>query len=348
MDDVPAPLLVTADERLLAELSRLAAAAGVVPVVAADVGAALRAWAGTSTVLVGADLVAELARARPSRRPQVHVVGAGELTDDVFREAIGCGAESVVTLPASESWLVELLTDAADGGAAASVTVGVVGGAGGVGATVLACAVAQVCARRTGTLLLDADPLGAGVDRVLGLEAVGGVRWDGLVHATGRISARSLREALPSRDGLTLLTWPVDRVGDLPAFAVREALSAAGRGFPVVVVDVPRQAGAIATEVLSHCDRLVLVTTVTVPAVAAAARVARQLPSATTVAVLRGSAAGSVAPEIGRLLGLPVLATMPDQRGLDEAIGLGVGPLRSRRGPLARTARYVAEDLAPA
>jgi hypothetical protein len=48
---------------------------------------------------------------------------------------------------------------------------------------------------------------------------------------------------------------------------------------------------------------------------------------------------------VGRLLQLPVLATMADQRGLDEAIDLGAGPLRSRRGPLARAARAVADAL---
>ena len=36
---------------------------------------------------------------------------------------------------------------------------------------------------------------------------------------------------------------------------------------------------------------------------------------------------------------------MPDQRGLDEAIDLGAGPVRSRRGALARAARQVAERV---
>jgi hypothetical protein len=58
--------------------------------------------------------------------------------------------------------------------------------------------------------------------------------------------------------------------------------------------------------------------------------------------VLRGGAAGVSAEEVGRLMGLPVVATMSDQRGLDEAISLGVGPLRTGRGPLARAARQAA------
>ncbi len=50
-----------------------------------------------------------------------------------------------------------------------------------------------------------------------------------------------------------------------------------------------------------------------------------------------------MAPEqVARLLAMPLAAVMADQRGLDEAIDLGVGPVRSRRGALARAAQAVA------
>jgi hypothetical protein len=39
---------------------------------------------------------------------------------------------------------------------------------------------------------------------------------------------------------------------------------------------------------------------------------------------------------------------MSDQRGLDEAVNLGAGPVRTGRGPLARAARACLADLAPA
>jgi len=85
-----------------------------------------------------------------------------------------------------------------------------------------------------------------------------------------------------------------------------------------------------------------------VPAVTAAARVARRLPSRPGAGlVLRGGAAGVAPREVERLLDLPVVATMGDQRGLDEAISLGVGPLRSGRGTLARAARRAAGALLP-
>ena len=342
-DTAPAPLLVTDDDLLLADLVRLAAAAGVTTEIARASASALRSWASAPLVLVGADRAADLAHSRPPRRARVHVVGRGALPDEVFRHALEVGAESVAVLPRSESWLVEMLTDVGDGGGPTGVTVGVVGGAGGVGATVFAAALAQVFAAAGPTLVVDADVLGPGIDRVLGLEDVDGIRWDALMHATGRLSARSLREALPRRDRLSVLSWPVDRAPSLQAFAMREALSAGRRGFATVVVDVPRHPDPVVDEVLARCDHVLLVATLTVPAVAAAARVARRLPSGrATGLVLRGGAVGVAPAEVGRLLDLPVVATMGDQRGLDEAIGLGVGPLRSRRGTLARAARQAA------
>jgi len=342
-EPTPAPLLVTDDERLLADLVRLAAAAGVAPEVARESAPALRSWSAAPLVLVGADRAADLARSRPPRRPRVHVIGQGTLPDDLFRHALEMGAESVAGLPMSESWLVEVLTDVGDGGGSPGVTVGVVGGAGGVGATVFAAALAQVCAAEGSTLVVDADALGAGIDRVLGLERVDGIRWDALMQATGRLSARSLREALPRRGALAVLSWPADRAASLQAFAMREVLSAARRGFATVVVDVPRHPDPVGDEILARCDHVLLVSTLTVPAVAAAARVARRLPSSrATGLVLRGGAAGVAPREAGRLLGLPVVATMGDQRGLDEAISLGVGPLRSGRGTLARAAGQAA------
>jgi hypothetical protein len=36
---------------------------------------------------------------------------------------------------------------------------------------------------------------------------------------------------------------------------------------------------------------------------------------------------------------------MPDQRGLAESIDLGLGPVRSRRGPLGRTGLQVLDAL---
>lgn len=166
------------------------------------------------------------------------------------------------------------------------------------------------------------------------------------MHATGRLSARSLRESLPRAGALNVLSWPLERPGSLPTFAVREVLSAGRRGFTTVVVDVPRHPDPVNDEILARCDHVVVLSTLTVPAVAAAGRtVARIPPSSRRHLVTRGAASGISPEEVARILGLPLLAAMGDQRRLDEAISLGAGPSRASRGALARTARAVVDRL---
>lgn len=343
--EAPAPpLFITRDRGLLDELLRLAAAAGITPEVASDGGSALRSWAPAPLVVVGADVADELAHIGPARRDRVHLAARGSVPDGLFRTALAIGAESVAQLPQSEAWLTEMLTDLGEVDRTAGRVIGVVGGSGGAGATTFACALAQVAARRGRAVVVDADPLGPGVDRVLGLEARDGVRWDGLCQTTGRLGARALREALPRREGLGALTWRAGTSAPLSAFAIREVLSAARRGHDVVVLDLPRSHDAVTTELVDRCDQLLVVVVPTVAGVAAAARICARRPDPTSVRlVLRGSGVDPRAVE--RTTGVPVLVQMVEQRGLAEAIDLGLGPVRSRRSTLGRAAGQVLDRL---
>ena len=347
--DTTAPLLVSADPLLISEVQRLAAAAGVLPDIVSSPEQTLGAWGSAPLVLVGQDLAATLAGCRPARRDRVHLLARSPVEDTLFRVALALGAETISELPASDAWLVELLTDVGDGAAEPGVVIGVIGGSGGAGATVFAAALAQRAAARSNTLLVDADPLGAGVDRVLGLESTEGIRWDAMLQTTGRLSSRSLREALPREGRLSVLTWPTDRPASLQAFAMREVLSAGGRGFEAVVLDLPRHPDPVVLEAISRCDHLVLVSTLTVPGVASSSRVARQLPAGGPLRhlVTRGSRAGVTPESVSRLLRIPLLTSMAPQRGLDESVDLGAGPVRSRRGALGRAAGSAADQLLP-
>lgn len=339
------PLFVTRDPDLLDELARLAAAAGVTPEVAHEPGEALRAWAGAPLVLLGADLTTEVALTAPPRRPGVHVVARDPVPDELFRTALAVGAESVAALPASASWLAESLTDLGDQRAARGLTIGVLGGSGGAGATTFACALGQLAARSGETVVIDLDPLGPGIDRVLGLEDRDGVRWDELCRTTGRLSARAFREALPRQDRLGVLTWPAGPHGSLQPFAVREALSAASRGHDTVILDLPRTRDPLLEEVAARCDHVLVVTSPTVAGVASAARVCADHPGRGSLRlVVRGS--GADPADVARVVGAPVVAEMADQRGLAESIDLGLGPVRSRRGALGRAGLRVLEQLA--
>ena len=181
--------------------------------------------------------------------------------------------------PPSESWLVESLTDLGDPQRPAGLVIGVIGGSGGAGATTFACALGQLAARRGRAVVVDADPLGPGVDRVLGLEDRDGVRWDGLCQTTGRLSARSLREAVPRREG-----------PGRPDLA-RRAARAACRRSPCARCSRPRSAAtttwsstcrgptdALVDELAARCDRLLVVVVPTVAGVASAVRICARHP----------------------------------------------------------------------
>jgi secretion/DNA translocation related CpaE-like protein len=336
------PLIITRDQTLLDELLRLAAAAGVTPTVAPDGVGGLAGWAAAPLVLVGADVAAEMAELRPRRREGVHVVSFGGFSDDAMAVALALGAENVADLPRSGEWVVEQLTDLGDERPRRARTVAVVGGAGGAGATTFAAALGQVAALTGPTLVVDTDRLGPGLDRVLGMEGESGVRWDELCRTTGRLGAAALREGVPRRGPLGVLGFYAGRQPPLPAFAVREVLSAAQRGHDTVVVDVPRSRDEVLDELLVRCDRVVVVARPSLAALTSTERVLGGLPDpGRAVLVLRGT--GLDVDTVERVLPLRVLARMGEQRGLAESVDLGLGPVRSRRGPLARAARTVLE-----
>ncbi|MFN8195490.1 MAG: septum site-determining protein Ssd [Nocardioidaceae bacterium] len=337
------PLIVTSDDVLLDELVRLAAAAGVTPEVAPDAGIGLRSWAAAPVVLLGHDQAAAMCRLAPPRREAVHLVtwaaqGSGEL----LRLALRLGVTEVVELPTAAAWLVERLTDLDDLDAGTGRVIGVVGGSGGAGATTFSCALGQVAAAAGPALVVDADAQGPGLDRVLGVEDAAGVRWHDLQHARGRLSSRSLREAVPARDRLGVLTWSPTALDGPPMDAVREVLSAGRRGHDVVVVDLPRAGDAMTEELVARCDELVVVSRPTVLGLAATARLCSRHPTVSRCVVVRGR--GPAESEVAAVTGVDRVVVMPDQRRLDELVDLGAGPVPGRRGPLWRAARAVLGD----
>jgi secretion/DNA translocation related CpaE-like protein len=350
--DTERPLAVLGDEPLLDELLQLAAVAGCDVDRAPDIAAARRRWGEAPLVLLDEAAVRACVQARLPRRPGIVVLCEQEPAHDFWHQALAIGAEQVLTLPAGESWLLSAFADATDRPATtAGRVVAVLGGRGGAGASVLAAAVALTALRLGGgALLVDGDPLGGGLDLVLGAEVESGLRWPDLRIHGGRVPATALRSALPGRSsrGARLALVSCDRDGPGPApDAMAAVIDAGRRAGDTVVCDLPRHTSEAAGAALDRSDLAVLVVPAEVRACAAARRVADGVRSrgVRLRTLVRGPAPGGlVTDEVVRAVGAPLLASVRAEPGLAGA--LERGGLRPRaRGPLATAARAVLDAL---
>ncbi len=369
-------LLATDQAALLDEVLRVAAAGGVEVEVASHVAALRPRWGAVPLVLIGTDLVAAVAAAGLVRRPGVVVVGRqadGSSADPslasptlaasqapaalptlfgvpgVWEGAVAVGAEEVLALPADDGVLADRLADLRDGPSRDGAVVCVVGGRGGAGASTLAAALARTAARRRRTLLVDADPLGGGVDVLLGAEDAAGLRWPDLAETQGRLAGEVLGNGLPRVGDLTVLSY--DRVGAtaVPPAAMVAALAAAARGFDLTVVDLPRTADEASLQALSRARLVVLVVPTQVRAAAAAERLCQvlPLPSAATGLVVRRTLGGKdYDPQaFADALQLPVWAVVGRQRNVPVAAEDRRPPRMSARSSLTQAAEILLRRL---
>ncbi|MGW6457243.1 septum site-determining protein Ssd [Streptomyces sp. NPDC055078] len=331
------PLIVTEDMELLDDLLRLCAAAGAEPEVRHSVPEDGGSWEGAPLVLVGDDAAARCRGA--ARRRGVLLVGRDQDDPDVWRYAVEIGADSVLRLPDAESWLLDRIADVVEGVGQQALTVGVIGGRGGAGASTLACALA-VTAARTGrrTMLVDADPLGGGLDVLLGGERAAGRRWPDFAASKGRVAGGALEESLPELHQLRVLSWDRGDSVVIPPEAMRSVLAAARRRGGVVVVDLPRRVDEGVVEMLAQLDLGLLVVPGELRAVAAANRVASVVGMVLEDlrVVARGPyAAGLDEGWVAASLGLPLAGELPSEAGLLLAQD-GGSPPGAGRGPLGR------------
>lgn len=264
------PLLVTADSQTVEDVLRLAAAAAVDVHLATDPESARARWGVAPLVLVGADVASALTRARLPRRPDVVLVSGRPLATD-WEAAVALGAEHVASFPDGERWLIDRLTDCGEGRSRDGAVVAVMGCGGGSGASTLAAALALAASTRDmHALLVDADPLGGGLDLLLGIESAPGARWADLSESRGRISAVTLEQNLPHVGNVGVLSW--GRVGSsmLPTEAVATVLDAAQRAADLVIVDLPRVLDETTDLVLARARETVLTCSAHVRPVAAA------------------------------------------------------------------------------
>ena len=341
------PLVVTAEPDLLDDLLRLAAAGGTEVDVAADPMAARPRYAAAPLVVIGGDQVEACLRARLPRRSRTVVVSRAELPLPAVEAAHMLGAEHLAELPLAEPWLVDRFAEGADQNLGRVLAV--IGGRGGAGASILAGGLA-VTAVRAGhrTLLIDGDPLGGGLDLLLGWEQVDGLRWPALTDADGRVDPPALLDALPHRGDLVLLSFARDQLPAVPAEAMAATLDAGRRGRDMVVADLPRHLDDAAVLALQAADRAVLVVPAELRATAAAARVAQavRLHRTDLSLVVRGPAPGKLkAREVAAAIGVPLAGSLRPEPAMCQALERGEAPAAGGKGPLAELCRRLVVEL---
>jgi secretion/DNA translocation related CpaE-like protein len=339
-------LALISEETVLDDLLRLAAAAGCDVERAADVAALRAGWQSSTLVLLDAASLPDVAAAGVPRRHGLLVVCPEEPTTRTFQAALALGAEQLVRLPEEEDWLVGALADVVDRPAgSAGATLCVLGARGGAGSSVFAAATA-LTAEKSGlpAVLVDCDPLGGGLDVLLGVEESAGLRWPDLRLTSGRLAASTLRSALVDggRAGPAVLSCARDAAGLTPE-AVAAVIEASSRSGSLVLCDLPRTLSAAAEAALHRSDLAVVVVPAEVRACSSARGLLAGLAERGVRAgiVVRGPAPGGLrAPDIAEALGVPLLASMRPEPALDGALERGRFAPRAR-GPLGTAAKAV-------
>lgn len=205
----------------------------------------------------------------------------------------------------------------------------VVGGSGGVGASTFAAALAG--AGRG--LLVDLDPVGGGIDVLLGIEAAAGARWSEVRVGGGRLDPEDLRRGLPRWRGVGVLALDDEMP---PVSAVVQVVQAGAALDSIVVADLGRAPSSVWQAVAELADLVVVVAAADVREVAAARRVVARLGGVPAGLVVRRGALA--APEVASSVGARLLGVVPP-RG--RAVPAGSVP-----GAVQRVADAIVEGVA--
>lgn len=330
MEDHPV-LLVSRDPALVETAMAAAAAAGTTLDVVRDPAVVRARWRGSPVVLVGVEMAPLVCGIALEPRPDVHLLGGSLAELAAWSAPLQA---SVLLLPDHSA----LLTDVLGRGrqpVGDALVVRVLGGSGGVGASTVACALAQQAVRRATTAaVVELDPCGGGLDVLLGAEEEPGWRWPDLRHAVGRVD--SLVGSLPSAAGVDVVSHarpePDQPPAGLPsAEAVRAVIASLTRTHSLVVLDAGL-AGEGSGEGWPG-QRQVLVCGADVRQVVAARQRIASRGWHDVELVVRVGAGRPVEPQaVADGLGLPLLGVVRDDRRVTRAAEQGIPVGRGRRG----------------
>ena len=328
-------LMVSCDDDLIDDVVGLSAAHGVDVHVVRDAASARASWQTSSLVVIGADSAAAVAAYGLSRRTAVVLVTRSD-PDALWQSAVEVGAEHVVHLPDGERWMLDRLAEVVEDPARNGSVLAVMAASGGAGASTFAATVSRCLSMGMKTVLIDADPLGGGIELILGMEDTRGVRWPDLAQTRGRLSPANLADALPRCGDVSVLSWTRAKVAELDPGAFPAVIDAAIRAFDAVVIDLPRGFGGDVDYALGRTSLAALVATSRVRSIFAASRVHEQLAARVddVQLVVRAESRGLGSDAVGQAVGRNEAVRLPFSPKL--ALRADAGELASMRDPYAR------------
>lgn len=228
-----------------------------------------------------------------------------------------------------------------------AVVVGVVGAAGGVGASTLAALVARRLSRTTSTALVDLDRGGGGIDVTVGVEDVTGARWPDLSGAGGDVRGADVVALLPRWGSCAVLSADRSRPAVVDPGVRLDVLHALACELGAVVLDLDRVAVVDGDAPLAACDAVAVVARPDLRSVAGALALRPRLHEAGTPCglVVHDGRGALAAADVADATGLDLWHVARHDRALAvraERVGPG------GRGPAARAADVVVQRLGPA
>jgi secretion/DNA translocation related CpaE-like protein len=199
-------------------------------------------------------------------------------------------------------------------------------------------------------VLIDADPLGGGIDLAIASEGVAGATWADFADRSGRLPAATLTGSLPQRHGVHVLTHPRSHSKGVTSTSAAIVIDAARRAFNVVVIDIARTPDAVGRVGWSVADLALVVTPRDVRSLAAASASLDALPGGLPLRLItRGPAPGGLgAHDAARILGYSAVIEWPYDKTLPGSFERGIAPGSSARSVHARAAaQLLADVLAP-
>lgn len=226
-----------------------------------------------------------------------------------------------------------------------ATVVGVVGAAGGVGASTLAALVARRLSRTTSTVLVDLDPGAAGLDVVVGIEESDGARWPDLRGAGGDVRGADVVALLPRWGSCAVLSADRTRPSAVDPGVRLDVLHALACEVGALVLDLDRGTVVDGDAPLAACDAVVVVARPDLRSVAGVLAMRPRLDEAATRRgiVVQGGGSGALGTaDVTGATGVDVWHVARRDRAL-AARAERVGP--GGRGPAARAADAVVRRL---